>query len=379
MLAGNKICHFSTVHSAIDARIRDRECVSLANARADVHLFAINCDEEEYKGVHIHALKRPENRYKRFMYAKAAIKNILTEKPQIIHFHDTELIPLMLKVKKKSSKIRVIFDCHEDTISHIMLKEYIPIFIKPIVKKIVSFYFPKAALMFDAIITADEEVSNMFKCWGAKPVTLYNFPPKVIYEKSPDWNFNNRFYDIVYPGSTPRYHLLTMFKVANELKKRGRITKWLILADLRFPEANNWIAEKLKELKIEGLFEFRPIVPLTKLPNFLQSAKIGFIPLPDTLKFHNNIPSKLFDFFLAGLPVVLSDLPPSRKFINNLDVAIPVEPDNINAYATAIEDLMDDIPRMIKMGKEARRIALKKYIWETQMQKLIDLYKMKLA
>ena len=98
MLTGYKICHFSTVHEAWDARIRERECVSLAKAGAEVHLFAINDNDEEYKGVKIHALAEHKNRYKRYRYAKIAIEKILSQKPQIIHFHDPELILLMSKV-----------------------------------------------------------------------------------------------------------------------------------------------------------------------------------------------------------------------------------------------------------------------------------------
>lgn len=398
MLLKNKICHFSTVHSAYDVRIRERECVSLVNAGAEVHLFAgdvrntyvspithNNSDNskndlvmadnvnEEYKGVKIHFLPELPNRYKRFQYAKIAINNILAQKPQIIHFHDPELIVSMLKVKKKQRNVKIIFDCHEDSISHIILKKYIPRLLKPSVRKILSMYFKRAALEFDAIITADDEVSNMFKSWGAKPTVLYNFPPKDIYNKAPEWNFADRAYDLIYPGSTPQYHLETMFNIASELKKRGRRTKWLILTQFAFID-KLWIQNKLKELDIEGFFDFKQLVPLPELPTYLRMAKVGIIPLPDTPKFHKNIPSKLFDFFLAGLPVVLSDLPPSKKFIEGFDIALTVKAGDINAYASAIHHLLDSQSRMPEMGKRARELALQNYTWETQLKRLVGLY-----
>jgi glycosyltransferase involved in cell wall biosynthesis len=374
MLTGHKICHFSTVHESWDVRIRDRECVSLANAGAEIHLFATNHNDYVYKGVTIHALTEHTNRFKRILYAKAALKKVLAARPHVIHFHDPELVSLMLKTKKrKNVTIKIFFDCHEDTISHVILKTYIPKIIKNMVQKIVTGYLKKAAVEFDAIITADEGVNNQFKQWGADPVLLYNFPPANIYRKSPDWNFSTRPYDIIYPGSTPIYHLSTMFQIADELKKKGRKTKWLILTQFPFNN-NSWIKNQLAEFGLEDSFHFKPLAELAELPDYLYKAKIGIIPLPDTPKFHNNIPGKLFDYFLAGLPVIMSDLPPTKIFTDEHNIAVRVKAGDIPGYALAIHDLLNDSNRMIQMGQTAREIALKNYTWETQSPKLMKLY-----
>jgi len=373
ILTGNKICHFSTVHGVSDARIMYRQCVSIAQAGAETHLFAVNDVDDYFMDVTIHALTENRKRISRFFYAHKIANHISTIEPKIIHFHDPELIPFMLKIKKKYPKIKILFDCHEDIISYIILKKYIPFYLKSLVQIVVKDYLRRAALKLDAIITADEGVYNIFKSWGITPTILYNYPPKYIYRKTPCWDFKSRPYDLIYPGSTPQYHLITMFKIACELKKMGKITNWLILTKFCYNDFD-WINRKLMEMNLENYFHFIPAVALPILPDHLYKAKIGIVPLPDTPKFHSNIPSKLFDFFAAGLPVVLSDLNPSRRYIKGYDIAIAVEPDNIRAYAMAIYELLEDNKRMIEMGQRARKVAHDNYMWETQTPKLIQLY-----
>jgi glycosyltransferase involved in cell wall biosynthesis len=375
MLPGAKVCHFSTVHPAIDARIRDRECLTLTKAGAELLLYAVHDRNEAYQGLQIRALPKQTSRLKRFTYAGIAIKPVLDQRPSVIHFHDPELIVIMLRVKKKCKHIKVVFDCHEDSVSHIGLKEYIPRYVKFFIAKMVKYYFKKAALEFDGVITADEGTNAIFKNYGAQPEILFNFPPGEIYYQEPDWNFANRPYDIIYPGCTPRYHLQTMFRTAHALKKRGLITRWLIMAHLDFQDATQWVRDQMEALDLQGMFDFQPVVPLCELPQFLRKAKIGIIPLPNVAKFHSNIPSKLFDFLLSGLPVVLSDLPPSKPFIQGLDIAIPVKPDDAESYADAIMELLTNNARMTAMGRKAREIAFNRYTWETQAPKLIEMYK----
>ncbi|HDK42386.1 MAG TPA: glycosyltransferase [Candidatus Pacearchaeota archaeon] len=374
MLNHLRICHISTVHAGFDARVWERECAVIAKKGYDVHLFVPESDTNVYKDVVVHSLNKYQSRYARFRYAKEAIKKVLAIEPVIIHFHDPELIPVMLSVKREMPGIKIVFDCHEDSISHIALKEYIPSFMRPLIEKTLTYYFKRAAKQFDAIVTADDGVHNIFKEWGANPITYFNYPPLEIYCEEPKSDYMQREFDVIYPGSTPRYHLRLMFDIAKELKRRGWNTKWLIIAKLQFKDADAWVKSNLKELCLEENFNFKPLVPLTELPRYLRTARIGIIPLPDSPKFYRNIPSKLFDYFLAGLPVVLSDLPPSRPFIEDRNIAFAVSANDACAYADAIINLLDNPTLLSEMGKRARKIATEHYTLEKESNKLIDLY-----
>lgn len=370
-----KICHISTVHPAIDARILDRECSSLIKFGYEVHLFAHGRIEKNFSKLHFHPIRDFPNRLSRFLASSSIVNSLLKLHPQIIHFHDSELIPTMLKINKKHRNIKIIFDCHEDTISHISQKEHIPEIMKPIMKKITKHYFKCAARNFDAIITADEGTSKLFSNWCAEPVTIYNYPPSALYSNGKYIPFEDRPYDLIYPGSLPRYHLETIFNIAHKLKNIGMMTKWLILANIDFTDSGNWIKHQLDKFDLQRQFDFRSMVPLTELSNYLYSAKIGIIPLPDTPKFRKNIPSKLFDFILAGLPVVMSKLPPTQELVNNLTGVIQVPPSDIAKYSEVIFKLLKKPENLSKYSIQLKKTGFEQFIFENEEVKLVELYK----
>ena len=103
-------------------------------------------------------------------------------------------------------------------------------------------------------------------------------------------------------------------------------------------------------------------------------ARIGIIPLPNLPKFQHNIPQKLFEFMALRMPVVLSDLPPSRPFVGDGACACMVRPDDPAAYADAIIQLLDNPALCQQMGAEARRRVEQVYNWERESSRLLDLY-----
>ena len=126
-----KVCHMTTVHDRYDSRILKKECVSLANAGYDVTLLvADNLPDENFKNVKISSIDfSPKNRLDRILNSKKQmLKKALLINADVYHFHDPELIPVGLSLKKKNKK--VIYDSHEDYPNDIKEKKlWIPKFI----------------------------------------------------------------------------------------------------------------------------------------------------------------------------------------------------------------------------------------------------------
>jgi glycosyltransferase involved in cell wall biosynthesis len=76
-----------------------------------------------------------------------------------------------------------------------------------------------------------------------------------------------------------------------------------------------------------------------------------------------------------GIPVVLSDLPPSRPFVGDGRSAIMVAPDNPGAYADALVRLLKNPALREEMGSEGKKRVRNEYNWEKESQKLLDLYR----
>ena len=110
----NKICHITTVHNAKDTRIFQKECVSLANHGFDTHLIVANQKSETSKGVQIHNITSTTSGrlYRMWKTTQIALEKAFEIDADIYHFHDPELLPVGIKLKKFGKK--VIYDTHED-------------------------------------------------------------------------------------------------------------------------------------------------------------------------------------------------------------------------------------------------------------------------
>ena len=106
----NHICHITSVHSANDTRILHKECKTLVNVGYAVTLVVQHGKDEIIDGVQIKGVKTPKNRIERMMKtAKQVYKRALECNADIYHFHDPELIPIGLKLKRKfGNRIKLI-------------------------------------------------------------------------------------------------------------------------------------------------------------------------------------------------------------------------------------------------------------------------------
>ena len=129
MATPKRVVHLTTVHHPYDPRIYHKECQSLKNAGFDVTLIAQTSDDDEEKYYekpirHI-PLKKYASRLQRMtLGVYEAYKKAKYMKADVYHFHDPELLPVGWLLKNKNNV--VIYDIHEDYITSILQKDYLP-------------------------------------------------------------------------------------------------------------------------------------------------------------------------------------------------------------------------------------------------------------
>ncbi|WP_322819918.1 glycosyltransferase family 4 protein [Chloroflexus sp.] len=379
LIARHRVVHISTVHPPFDQRIFYRECASLASAGYETHLLVpLPVTELERQAVHLRSVGVPaeqrlelalKRRWQRMQRAAALARQLRAD---LYHLHDPELIPLGLWLKVTTGA-RVVFDCHENNTAYIRQKHHVNPLLRKGLELGIATLERLAARAFDAIITADRGVADLYlrQFRARRVVTVHNFPQLDLFLQQPPPSEDAPF-DLVYHGTIPRYHLEVTFAVAEALRRRGRCVRWLFFG--RCPEIG-WAREELARRGLQDDFVIDPDpVPHDQVAPRVRQARIGFIPLPDLPKFQHNIPTKLFEFMALGMPVVLSDLPPSRPFVGDGRCAIMVPPDDSEAYASAILRLLDDPVLRQTMGAEGRRRVINEYNWQREAQYLLALY-----
>jgi glycosyltransferase involved in cell wall biosynthesis len=359
----NKVCHISSVHPINDIRILNKECVSLAKAGFMVSLIAIDADIPKQEIINIvHISKPKKGRLFRMLFtSKLVYKKALDLNADTYHFHDPELIPYGIKLKRKGKK--VIYDVHEDVAKQIMSKYYLPKSLRRLVSSIYERYEKGASKKFDAIITATPFIRNRFINFNKNTIDINNFP--ILNDESlPDWS--ERKNEICYIGGISKERgIFEMIKSMEQIDAR------LNLVGVYIPEK---IREKLSQMPGWQKVNEYGLLNRKGVWGILSRSKIGIVTLHPILNYINALPVKMFEYMQAGIPVIASDFPLWKEIIANNNCGICVNPLNPDEIITAINKILNDNQTLIEMGKNGRKAIQEKYNWQKEEEKLLLLY-----
>ena len=355
----------------LDPRSFYKEARTLLKAGYDVCIIGLYGKNETVNGIRLIGFKPPDKRLILFFITNYKIFiQAFKEKAYIYHFHDLDFIPwaVLLKILNRS---KVIYDIHEAYPEYMLLKTYVPKIVRIFLYILIYILEHAAIKFFDAIVPNDNYISNGFN--HKNNVVIFNFPTLDFFRNGNNCvPWQDREFDLFYPGSLPKYHFEAMMNIAENLNSEKVGNRWGIVTNSK--STIEWAKVEIEKRKLEKNFVFLPYTDYLNVYEYLSTAKIGIIPLPPYKKFMKNIPLKMFEFMGAGLPVVLSDLPPSRQFIKGENCGISVEPDNIGEYVRAIKILLSNPEKSIEMGENGKKLVYEKYNWTIEEKKLLNLY-----
>ena len=113
--------------------------------------------------------------------------------------------------------------------------------------------------------------------------------------------------------------------------------------------------------------------PRDAIPAYLSAADVALIPLRRLELFKGAVPSKMFDAWACGCPVVLSIDGESRQVLERAHAGVFVEPESAKAMAEAIRTLSTDRERCREYGANGRRFVEKYYSRQAQARQLVEL------
>ena len=136
---------------------------------------------------------------------------------------------------------------------------------------------------------------------------------------------------------------------------------------------------QLRRQVAEGGFEqrvrFLPRVPFQELHEFTCSADVGLCLIkPSGASFAMSLPNKLFEYFMAGLPVLGSSVPEIRRIVEETAGGEVVDVTDPRTIAAALSKLLGD-PSLRHSYGEAALAAARRYNWEREAPALCDLYR----
>jgi len=83
-------------------------------------------------------------------------------------------------------------------------------------------------------------------------------------------------------------------------------------------------------------------------------------------------PLKVFGYMAAAKPILCSDLPVLREVIEDGSNGILVPPDNVEAWAAALQRLLDDGTLRQRLGVTAHADFLARHTWRQRASRVLE-------
>ena len=362
-----KICHLSSAHPSTDIRIFHKECVSLAKeSDFEVYLLTVNSTDEVKENVHLVSVESlSKNRFVRFIKTTRLVYKKAKElDADIYHFHDPELLPFGLKLKRSGK--HVIYDAHEDVPRQILAKHWIPNFLRKLISRTFEGYENYVASKLTYIITSTPTIEDRYKKININSEAICNYPILKENGELPAWE--TRKNQICYVGGITEIRgIREIIKVLEEtpniqLNLAGNFSPSLLRDE--FVNLDVW--HRVNEF---GQVDRPGVIKI------LNESKLGMVTLHPRDNYLDSLPIKMFEYMYAGIPVIASNFPLWIKIINENNCGICVDPFDISATKQAVEELLSNDKLAEEMGLNGRDAVLKKFNWEIEEKKLINIYR----
>ncbi|MEA3553063.1 MAG: glycosyltransferase [Campylobacterota bacterium] len=365
-----KITHLTSVHPRFDTRIFLKECGSLANESCyKVNLVVADGLGDDIKNnINIYDVGKSKGRIDRILYTTKKIYEKTKElDSDIYHFHDPELIPVGLKLKKLGAK--VVFDIHENIALQILDKEYIPKFLRKIISNIYRKYEIRTLKKFDALILAEYSYVDYYNDLNNNIEVVLNMPDIEPLEKfvSNDRDKNEIFYiggisnNRGFDVTTEALKILKVKIPDIYMHNIGPYSKELIdSADLKSIEKNVKFYGRISLL--DGL-------------EYSKNAKVGISILKPIGNYTSSYSTKVFEYMALELPVITSNFKLYKDIVEKHRCGICVNPLKPQEIADAIEYIMTNPKEAKLMGMNGMEAIKKKFNWKVEEKKLYKLYK----
>ena len=369
-----RICHITTVHSARDARIFYRMCRALAQRGFPVEIIAPD-GTAETSSVRPSPWNAVIARAGRIRRITLALRAALAGTADIYHFHDPELIPMGLLLKALRPAKSVVYDVHEDYPSMMREKYWIPKPLRSLVAGSVSLSNALAGRWLDGIVTADPGVKKDFqRIPTTKILVYYNFPVLSHFESGSEKHSEAKA-DLVYIGGMSRRSGVFVLLDALALLARQGVRPSVKLAGYTDGEAGCFeIESAIRNLGLEKHVELRGRMPYAQVPDWIRGGRIGLVTLQAIPKFMKNIPTKMFEYWACGLPVIASGLPPIRQFLSDGRNGMVFSPSSAEDLARAIRFLMEHPDEAESMGRFGQKQVFEDWNNEQQINSLVRFY-----
>lgn len=297
-----------------------------------------------------------------FSYALAALIPLLFSRAEIYYSRDELMLALLAHLKFRRA---LAYEAHQYAPAGrgAALQRFVA-------SRVGSVIATTGTLRQDLIAQRDADAERAIVAHdGIRRRRFADLPTQAEARKQLGWSG-----DAFIVGYLGRLHTLGMDKGVGHLINALAPLEGVHLALVGGPDEaaqvlrERWLARGLPA----DIFLYAGHVPPTEAPLYLRAFDVCAMPLPFTTHFAQYAsPLKLFEYMAAGRAIVASDLPAWSDVVSHEETALLLPPDDIAAWAAAIERLKVDGDLRRRLGDQARERVLAHYTWRARAERIL--------
>lgn len=371
-----KVVHLSHTDIKYDGRII-KEIVSLDAANYDLLAVGVNMSEgAKYSNLTNNINIISINLWSRKLFLPKFLKHslsvleiffkmfitVIKYKPDIIHCHDTLVLPLGV-VTKKLLRAHLIYDAHELESNRNGLS-----------RGLGRLTFRAEKLLWknvDALITVSPSIQSWYMNNLGKKLSsiILNTPDTRNFNLNESNNYLRDKFSIpkkskifIYVGIIAKgrgiEQLIEIFKSNNHGSH---------IVFLGYGELSSYVNNHAKKY---DFIHLHSAVSHEKVIDVASSADVGVCFIENiSLSDYYCLPNKLFEYIFSGIPVIASDFPDIKDLIKKYNIGYSCSTDEKDiAFAIEKFTLTDDISRV-------KSSTIYDLSWQAQEKKLLNLYR----
>jgi len=356
-----------------DSRVL-KEAISLKKHGLKIKVVALHekglRENDLIEGIEVHRIKLKSRQWSKrrvvqlLKYIEFFYKVVTQYKDSnIIHCNDLNTLPIGVFMKKFMNKnIKIVYDSHEYQAHRAGISYF---------GSKLSFLLEKVLLPYcDHVIVVSESIAKAYSVdYGiTKPEVVLNTPNFLTVKKNEYfrklYNLSENDKIFLYQGKIAKFRgIEKLVKIFQSMPNKYHLV-------LMGPGGN--FKNKLSIIQDKNIHIHSAVEP-NKVLEFTVSADYGISLIePISLSYKYCLPNKVFEYTMAGLPMIVSALPEMKKYVESNDIGIAVD------FNDTIEHLAKKLEKFSKIDYKIYKTNLnnsaKKYNWEKQEKIFLKIY-----
>ena len=283
------------------------------------------------------------------------------------HCHDLNTLAVGVRCKRKRPGTRLVYDSHELATERSRMSQR--------ARRRAGRAERRGLRHVDeGIWTTRTRAEYIVRRYGIPFPTLIHNVPEML-EVKQGWDLHERL-DIpadrrilLYQGS------IQEFRGIEESIEAVALLERCVLVIIGYGYHRPVLEAEVRRRGLGDRVHFFGPIPNDELLYYTASADVGLCVIRgQSLSYRWSMPNKLFEYMMAGIPVVASDFEEMGRVVREEGVGTVCNPDDPQSIAAAVRAIIDD-PAADARFRAATRVAITRYNWDHEEQKLLALYR----